>query len=44
MGETGVIDARIYESGLVALSGSLMFLEVRGWEGGRPLALANPGS
>jgi hypothetical protein len=42
-GEVGVIDARIHESGLVALTGSLSLLEVKGWEGGRPLELANPG-
>jgi vacuolar protein sorting-associated protein 16 len=42
-GEMGVIDARIHENGLVALTGSLTLLEVKGWEGGRPLTLANPG-
>ncbi|KAF8887599.1 vacuolar protein sorting-associated protein 16 [Infundibulicybe gibba] len=42
-GELGVIDARIHENGLVAMTGSLTLLEVKGWEGGRPLALANPG-
>lgn len=42
-GEVGIIDARIYESGLVALTGSLLLLEVKGWEGGRPLTLATPG-
>ncbi|KAJ7269847.1 vacuolar assembling sorting protein VPS16 [Mycena rebaudengoi] len=41
-GEMGVIDARIHENGLVALTGSLTLLEVKGWEGGRPLTLANP--
>lgn len=39
----GIIDARIYEGGLVAMTGSLTFLEVKGWEGAKPLALANPG-
>jgi hypothetical protein len=39
----GVIDARIHENGLVALTGSLSLLEVKGWEGSRPLTLANPG-
>ncbi|KAI0828653.1 vacuolar protein sorting-associated protein 16 [Trametes gibbosa] len=42
-GETGIIDARIHETGLVALTGSLTFLEVREWAGGKPLTLANPG-
>jgi hypothetical protein len=42
-GEIGVLDARIHENGLVALTGSLTFLEVKGWEGGRPLSLASPG-
>ncbi|KAJ7211224.1 vacuolar assembling/sorting protein VPS16 [Mycena pura] len=41
-GEMGVIDARIHENGLVALTGSLTLLEVKGWEGTRPLTLANP--
>ncbi|KAF9060166.1 Vps16, N-terminal region-domain-containing protein [Rhodocollybia butyracea] len=40
--EMGVIDARIYENGLVALTGSLALLEVKGWEGARPMTLANP--
>jgi len=42
-GELGVVDARIHENGLVALTGSLTLLEVKDWEGGRPLTLANPG-
>ncbi|KAG1736151.1 Vps16, C-terminal region-domain-containing protein [Suillus paluster] len=41
--ELGIIDARIHEYGLVALTGSLTLLEVKDWEGGRPLALATPG-
>lgn len=41
--EMGIIDARIHESGLVALTGSLSLLEVKGWEGGKPLTLASPG-
>jgi hypothetical protein len=41
-GELGVVDARIHENGLVALTGSLTLLEVKGWEGSRPLTLANP--
>ncbi|KAI0918848.1 hypothetical protein AcV7_006962 [Taiwanofungus camphoratus] len=42
-GEMGIVDARIHENGLVAMTGSLSLLEVRGWEGGKPLTLANPG-
>ncbi len=41
--EMGVIDARIHDSGLVALTGSLSLLEVKGWTGARPLTLANAG-
>ncbi|KAL0062112.1 Vacuolar protein sorting-associated protein 16 [Marasmius tenuissimus] len=41
--ELGVVDARIHENGLVALTGSLTLLEVKGWDGARPLTLANPG-
>ena len=41
-GEMGIIDARIHETGLVALTGSLTFLEVKEWTGGKPLTLANP--
>ncbi|KAJ7634882.1 hypothetical protein FB45DRAFT_865494 [Roridomyces roridus] len=32
-----VIDARIHENGLVALTGSLLLLEVNDWDGARPL-------
>ena len=39
----GIIDARIHENGLVALTGSLTLLEVKDWDGGKPLTLANPG-
>ncbi|CAL1699596.1 unnamed protein product [Somion occarium] len=41
--EMGIIDARIHEHGLVALTSSLTLLEVKGWDGGKPLTLANPG-
>ncbi|KAI0052144.1 vacuolar assembling/sorting protein VPS16 [Auriscalpium vulgare] len=41
--EVGIIDARIHENGLVAMTGSLQLLDVKGWEGGKPLTLANPG-
>ncbi|KXN92144.1 hypothetical protein AN958_09236 [Leucoagaricus sp. SymC.cos] len=41
--ELGVIDAQIHDNGFVALTSSLAFLEVKNWDGGRPLTLANPG-
>lgn len=41
--ELGIIDARIHDNGLVALTSSLTLLEVKNWQGGRPLTLANPG-
>ncbi len=41
--ESGVVDAIIHEFGMVALTGSLGFVEVKGWEGGRPIGLASPG-
>lgn len=41
--ETGVVEARIFESGLVALIGSMVLLEVMGWDGKRAMALSNPG-
>ncbi|KAK2461284.1 hypothetical protein APHAL10511_006811 [Amanita phalloides] len=41
--DLGVVDARIHENGLVALTGALTLLEVKGWRGGRSVALANPG-
>ena len=41
--ESGVVDAIIHEFGMVALTGSLGFVEVKGWEGGRPIALVSPG-
>jgi vacuolar protein sorting-associated protein 16 len=40
--ELGVIDARIHENGMVAMTGSLTLLEIKGWDGARPLELANP--
>lgn len=42
--EMGIIDAKIYGNGMVALTSSLTLLEVKGWEGARPLTLANPGT
>ena len=41
--ETGVIDARIHENGMVGLTGSLILLEVKGFDGARPQTLASPG-
>jgi len=41
-GEVGITDARIHDDGLVVVTGSLQLLEVKGWEGGKPLTLANP--
>jgi len=40
--ELGIVDAKIHENGLVAMTSSLTLLEVKGWSGGRPLVLANP--
>ncbi|KAG8808442.1 hypothetical protein FRC19_005900 [Serendipita sp. 401] len=40
--ETGVMDAKIFEAGLVALTGQMSFLEVRGWEGQKPGVLSAP--
>lgn len=40
--ELGIIDARIHDNGFVAMTSSLALLEVKGWEGGRPLTLDNP--
>lgn len=47
-GETGIIDARIYENGLVAMTGALPgtsigLLEIKGWSGAKPISLASPG-
>ncbi|EJD40200.1 vacuolar protein sorting-associated protein 16 [Auricularia subglabra TFB-10046 SS5] len=42
-GETGVIDARIYENGLVAMTGLYGLLEVKGWAGGKSSSLASTG-
>jgi len=40
--ETGVFEARIMDSGLVALTGHLSFLEVRGWTGSKASPLSTP--
>lgn len=41
--EAGVVEAVIYETGLVALTGNLALIEIKDWEGGRPISLASPG-
>lgn len=46
--DAGVVDAHIFEEGMVVLLGSLQFIEVKGWEregavGGRVTGLANAG-
>lgn len=47
--EAGVLEARIYEEGMVVLLGSLQFVEVKGWErkersqGGRVVSLVGAG-
>jgi len=41
--ELGIIDVKIHANGFVAMTSSLTLLEVKGWTGGRPLVLANPG-
>ncbi|KAG8907134.1 hypothetical protein FRB99_005242 [Tulasnella sp. 403] len=41
--ETGVIDAKIYEQGMVAMTGNVTLMEVKGWTGSKPLVLAHPG-
>lgn len=41
--EAGIVDAVIYEMGLVALTGQLALIEIKGWEDNRPMALASPG-
>jgi len=41
--ESGIIDAKIHETGLVAMTGALALLEVKNWEGGKPLTLASSG-
>ncbi|QRV75846.1 vacuolar protein sorting-associated protein 16 [Ceratobasidium sp. AG-Ba] len=40
--DIGILDARIHEHGLVALTNQLSFLEVKQWTGSKPLALALP--
>jgi hypothetical protein len=49
--EVGVLQARIHEDGIVALvgaehgsvGGSIGLVEVRGWQGGRPVRFADTG-
>jgi len=42
--ELGIIDARIHDGGLVAMTSSFNLLEVKDWEGGRPMSLATTGA
>ncbi|ORY21590.1 Vps16, C-terminal region-domain-containing protein [Naematelia encephala] len=41
--EQGLVSAKGYEDGLVVLTGSLQFMEVRGWKGGRASPMASSG-
>ncbi|WRT66892.1 uncharacterized protein IL334_003855 [Kwoniella shivajii] len=41
--ESGIIDAVAYEDGMVILTGSLGWIELRGWSGGRGIPLLNVG-
>ncbi|WVQ78256.1 hypothetical protein IAT38_000340 [Cryptococcus sp. DSM 104549] len=41
--EVGVVEGHAWEDGMVVLTGSLGFLEVRGWNGGRATALSPSG-
>lgn len=41
--EVGVIDAKIYENGMVAMLSNVNLMEVKGWTGSKPLILASPG-
>lgn len=41
--ELGVLDARIHDNGLVAMTNNFTLLEVKDWEGGRSLTLASTG-
>ncbi|WVF72368.1 hypothetical protein IAT40_007183 [Kwoniella sp. CBS 6097] len=41
--ESGVVEAKAWEEGMVVLTGNLGWLEVRGWNGGRAIPLAASG-
>ncbi|KAG9024451.1 hypothetical protein FRB95_011464 [Tulasnella sp. JGI-2019a] len=41
--EVGIIDAKIYEQGIVAMTTHVTLMEVKGWTGTKPLVLAHPG-
>lgn len=43
-GEYGIVSAKAHEDGFVVLTGSLQYLEVRGWKGGRVTPLASSGT
>ena len=42
-GDERIMRVNASENGLVAWTGSLTLMEVKGWEGAKPLTLANPG-
>lgn len=41
--DVGVIEGQVHEDGFVVLTGSLAFVHVKGWSGGRPVTLAASG-
>lgn len=41
--DVGVIEGQVHEDGFVVLTGSLAFVHVKGWTGGRPTTLAASG-
>lgn len=41
--EAGVLGAKLYDGGMVILTGALNFIELKGWENGRLSPLAAPG-
>ncbi|KAJ9095730.1 hypothetical protein QFC20_006597 [Naganishia adeliensis] len=41
--DVGVIEGQVHEDGFVVLTGSLAFVHVKGWQGGRPATLAASG-
>ena len=41
--DVGVIEGQVHEEGFVVLTGSLAFVHVKGWQGGRPATLAASG-
>ena len=41
VGEMGVVSAKAYDDGFVVFNGALQFMEVKGWNGARPVPLAS---